>query len=281
MSLSLTNVSYGFGGISVLNGINLNTEVGEWLAVLGANGSGRSTLAEIMAGLRRPQGGKVFYAGMDIWHRSGRTARGQLGLVMQRAENQFLGDTVFDDVAFGPRQKTNNVEEIARAVRRGLELTDFDVDELKDRSPLEFSGGQRRRLAVAGILALKPSVLILDEPFAGLDCQARQDMVQLLLKLRERSGMTIVTLTSDLELISESTRMVLLMDGQIALAGNLRDFIANQLLCREAGIVMPETIHLALELRERGWNVPVVGPEGALEAAIAGEWRQRSQAKHA
>jgi energy-coupling factor transport system ATP-binding protein len=196
---------------------------------------------------------------------------------MQRAEDQFLGDTVYDDVAFGPSQTSRDRNHIDLAVRRALELVDFDLGEVAGRSPLEFSGGQRRRIAVAGLLALNPSILVLDEPFAGLDGQARNDMGALLLRLRRR-GMTILTLTSELELASEASRLALLIHGEIGLIGDVRDFVANQRLCREAGIMLPEPIQLALELRDRGWNVPVFGGEGALELAIAREWRQRERA---
>lgn len=262
----------------VLSHLSLDVQDGEWLAIVGANGSGRTTLAEIASGLRRPQVGRVLFDGDDIWHRSGRRFRTRLGLVMQRAEDQFLGKTTFEDIAFGPRQTSRDPVHIEMAVKRALDLVDFQLEDVRDRSPLEFSGGQRRRLTVAGILALDPSVLILDEPFAGLDCQARNDMVQLLLRLRERRGMTVVSLTSDLEFVSDATRMALLMNGEIGLMGDIRDFVANQRLCREAGIMLPERIRLALELRDRGWNVPVLGQNGALEAAIAREWRGRKHA---
>ena len=146
---------------------SLDLEDTEWLAIVGANGSGRSTLAEIGAGLRRPQSGRILFDGQDIWHRSGRGLRRRLGLVMQRAEDQFLGDTVYDDVAFGPSQVSGDPAHIRVAVNRALEMVDFDVDDVGARSPLEFSGGQRRRLAVAGILALDPAVLVLDRALRG------------------------------------------------------------------------------------------------------------------
>jgi energy-coupling factor transporter ATP-binding protein EcfA2 len=278
MQLRLEGIGYAHGGEPVLSGLSLDPEAGEWLAIIGANGSGRSTLAEIATGLRRPQHGRVLVDGHDIAHPNGRRLRRRLGLVMQRAEDQFLGDTVYDDIAFGPAQRSRDPEEIRVAVSQALELVGFDLDEIGSRSPLEFSGGQRRRLAVAAILALKPVVLVLDEPFAGLDGEARSDMVTLLSALRSAGGMTIVTLTSDIDSAAGASRMALLLQGQIGLIGDLGDFVANQELCRQAGIVLPEPIRLALALRDRGWNVPVLGSEGALEAAITAEWRQRRRA---
>lgn len=278
MSLKLTDVGYSHGRLPILSDLSLDIEEGEWLAVVGGNGSGRSTLAQIAAGLRRPQSGHVLLEGHNLWSKGGRLARRHVGLVMQRAEDQFLGQTVFDDIAFGPRQYTQDSDAIEQSVRRALAQVDFDMDDVGPRSPLHFSGGQRRRLAVAGILALSPSVLILDEPFAGLDHEARAGMALLLDRLIERQSITVFTLTSQVELVFQASRMALLHQGQIAFAGNLADFVANQALCREAGVLMPEPIRLSLALRERGWSVPILGSEGALEAAVAREWRQRKRA---
>jgi energy-coupling factor transport system ATP-binding protein len=278
MPLTLADIRYVFGRRVVIDELFLELEDGEWLAVVGANGAGRSTLAEMAAGLRRPISGEILLDGQDIWGKDGQQARRRLGLVMQRAEDQFLGDTVFEDLAFGPRQTLEDEDEIEDRVRNALDLVDFDLEEVRERSPLGFSGGQRRRLAVAAIVALDPSVLILDEPFAGLDASARQEMADLLQRLRERRNTTILTFTSDLELIGRASRMALLVRGEIGLVGDLRDFVANQWLCREAGVMLPENIRLALELREKGWNVPVLGPDGALEAAIANEWLRRKRA---
>lgn len=278
MPLRFTDVCYGYGRKRVIDGLSMELEDGEWLAIVGANGAGRSTLAEMAVGLRRPLAGHIIFDGHDIWSREGRKLRKRLGLVMQRAEDQFLGQTVYEDMAFGPRQMFTDSGRIDRSVRQALEAVDFELDEVETRPPLEFSGGQRRRLAVAGILALDPTVLVLDEPFAGLDGQAREDMSKLLSRLRQRGRMSIVTMTSDIELVSDASRMALLVNGAIGLTGDIRDFVANQRLCREAGISLPERIRLALGLRERGWKVPVFGPAGALEAAVADEWRERKHA---
>jgi energy-coupling factor transport system ATP-binding protein len=278
MPLTIVGLSYRFGHHAAISNLFLDIEDGEWLAVVGANGTGRSTLAEMAAGLRRPTSGSILLDGTDIWGKEGHETRRRLGLVMQRAEDQFLGDTVFEDLAFGPRQTIEDEDEVGARVRDALELVDFDLDEVRDRSPLDFSGGQRRRLATAAIVALNPAVLILDEPFAGLDAHARQDMVDLLHRLRERRNTTVLTFTSALDLVGEASRLALLVHGEIGLVGDLRDFVANQRLCREAGLMLPEGVRLALELRERGWNVPVMGPEGALETAIANEWLRRKRA---
>ncbi len=278
MSLNLEHIGVRAGGRMVLSDFCLQLEEGEWMAVVGANGSGRSTLAQVAAGLLKPRRGCVTFNGIDIWSRDGKPARARLGLVMQRAEDQFLGETVYDDLAFGLRQRRVAEPEVERSVEETLGLVGFDLQEVRGRSPLGFSGGQRRRLAIAAILVLQPKVLILDEPFAGLDCQARLDMVQLLEVLHRRGEMTILSLTTDLDFVMQANRLALLIDGKILLVGHMPDFVANRTLCREAGIMLPEVIRLALGLRERGWTVPILGSVGALESAIASQWGQRKHA---
>jgi len=277
VSLSLSRVSVTRGRAHVLRELSLDIDDGEWLAVVGGTGSGRTTLAHVVSGLRRPRFGRVALDGLDIWRRGGQASRRRLGLVMQRAEDQFLGETVFEDTAFGPRQTFRQTELVDAAVDRALRLVGFDPAQVGSRSPHAFSGGQRRRLAVAGLLALEPSVLVLDEPFAGLDGDARVEMIALLLGLRER-GTAIVTLTSDIESVAGAGRMALLVNGEIGLTGHLRDLVANQRLCEEAGVTLPDNVRLSLELRKRGWNVPVLGPPGALEESIAREWGLRKRA---
>jgi energy-coupling factor transporter ATP-binding protein EcfA2 len=274
-TLELDNLSVSFGHRRVLNGFSLRVARDEWIALIGANGSGRSTLAEVMAAIRKPDRGSIRFDGVDLWTRRGRRARRGLGLVMQRAEDQFLGATVYEDIAFGPCQFTQDEREIESSVALALSMVDFRLEDVRDRSPMDFSGGQRRRLAVAGILALSPRVLIFDEPFAGLDSAARSDMVALLKRLRDRHGITIATLTSDLQYVREASRMALILDGSIALIGDFRDLVANSRLCQEARIRMPDSVRLALGLRQRGWNPPIFAADADIEEAVAAEWRIR------
>ena len=227
-------------------------------------------------GLTKPKRGTVLVDGKQVGG-SDEAAGPAVGLVMQRAEDQFLGDTVFEDVAFGPGLLTDDEDEIAKVVKDALASVDFDVDEVGKRSPLEFSGGQKRRLAVAGLLALKPRYLILDEPFAGLDEESRSEMVRLLVKLRA-GGTSLMTVSADLQMVTQASRLALLSAGRIELTGDLGDFVANQKLCRDAGITFPDVIRLAVGLRERGWCVPILGADGELERAIQREWSQRKRA---
>ncbi|HZT96802.1 MAG TPA: ATP-binding cassette domain-containing protein [Chloroflexota bacterium] len=278
MPLTLERIGLTRRGRMPLQDLNLEVDDGSWLAVVGANGSGRSTLAEVATGLRKPQTGRVLLDGEDIWSREGKVLRDRLGLVMQRAEDQFLGMTVYDDVAFGPRDRCTDEAEIHAAVTEALRMVGFELDDVAGRSPLQLSGGQRRRVAVAAILAIRPDVLILDEPFAGLDAEARQDMARLLNALTGSGERTVITLTSDLQEVQGAGRIAVLAEGRIVLTGSLADMVANRRVCREAGVTLPDRIRIALELRERGWNVPVIGAEGKLEEAIAGEWRRRKHA---
>jgi energy-coupling factor transporter ATP-binding protein EcfA2 len=278
MSVILEGISCHRGQLQVLCDLDLVITDGEWVAIIGATGSGKSTLAEILAGLRRPQRGRLLIDGRDIWKRGGSEYRRRLGLVMQQADDQFLGRTVFEDIAFGPRHRGADAETVERQVAAALDAVGFAIDEVRDRAPQEFSGGQRRRLALAAVLVLGCSVLVLDEPLAGLDPQARIEVVSLLTRLRLERGMTIISLASDLDLCGEATLLSLLVHGQIGLTGTLPDFIANQRLLREAGIMLPERIQLVLALRECGWNVPVLADGETIAAAIAAEWRRRARA---
>ena len=193
MQLTARNITVQTGSVRVLEGLSLRAGGDEWLAVVGANGSGRSTLAAVLSGLRKPKSGHVCLDNVDIWSGSSRNARQTIGLVMQRAEDQFLGATVFDDVAFGPRQLGLDSAEVEAASAAALSMVGYHLEEVRDRSPLEFSGGQRRRLAVAGVLALNRRILVFDEPFAGLDADARVQMKDLVVELLGQS-VTVVTL---------------------------------------------------------------------------------------
>lgn len=278
MPVELREICYSYARRSVLRDLNLVVEDGEWLAIVGATGSGRSTLAGILAGLRRPQRGHVLVDGHDIWTRRGRMQRHRLGLVMQRAEDQFVGSTVYEDIAFGPQCQGLSPSDTEPVVCAALSAMGFELEEVRDRAPQDFSGGQRKRLALAAILTLDPSVLVLDEPFVGLDVMARADLCVLLSGLRASKGITVVSLTSYLDQIGDAHRLALIVDGRVGLTGDMRDLVANQLSLREAGVSLPEQLQLALALRERGWNVPLLSRKGMLEAAIAREWNTQAHA---
>jgi energy-coupling factor transport system ATP-binding protein len=180
MSIEIKNVSYTYTpktpfAQQALNNVNLTVEKGEFVAVIGQTGSGKSTLAEHIAGLLKPSKGQVCIDGIDVNEKSpkAKSARQKVGMVFQYPEEQLFAETVYEDIAFGPRNQGKTPEEVDGAVRRAMEVVALDFDTFATRSPFQLSGGQMRRVAMAGIFAMETDYLILDEPSAGLDPQSR------------------------------------------------------------------------------------------------------------
>lgn len=239
--------------------IDLEIEDGEFIGLIGHTGSGKSTLIQHLNGLLRPTSGTIIIDGMDIFGQEMdmKTLRQQVGLVFQYPEYQLFEETVYKDVAFGPQKLNLSDGEIDKRIRESMELVGLDFDEVKDRSPFELSGGQRRRVAIAGVLAMKPEVLILDEPAAGLDPRGKNEILSQIKTLHDRYKLTTILVSHSMEDIAKLVdRIVVMSKGSIVLVGTPREVFAQGDLLEEIGLDIPQIAKLMGGLRERGMNVP-------------------------
>lgn len=263
MPIKLDNVSYTYAPgtpheIRALRNVNLNIEDGEFVGVMGTTGSGKSTLIQLIAGLIAPTEGKILLDGEDInakkYDRD--VLHRRIGLVFQYPEYQLFETTVERDVAFGLQHQGLTKEETASAVRTALETVGFDYDEVRDKSPLSFSGGEKRRIAIAGVLAPKPRVLILDEPIAGLDPLSRQDFLTMVDGLNAQ-GVTVIMISHNADALSEHAgRIIVLRDGALIRDGSAKHIFSDYYDLIRGGIGVPQVRQAVQLLRERGVNMP-------------------------
>lgn len=262
MSIVLENVSYtyGKGGTDcrqALHDINLEIQEGEFLAVVGHTGSGKSTLIQLLNGLERATEGKIYFRGEDIYSKnfSMKKLRSKVGLVFQYPEHQLFEATVIKDVEFGP--KNMGQEPLQVELNSYQALKDVGIgEELLDASVLALSGGQKRRVAIAGVIAMQPEFLVLDEPMAGLDPAGRQEIFALLKKLHKERGITIVFVSHSMEDVAEyADRVIVMNQGQIVLDGEPRKVFCYEKELEQIGLGVPQTTHLMHSLAENGAQV--------------------------
>ena len=237
-----------------LEDINLTIKDGEVLALIGHTGSGKSTLAQHLNGLLVPTAGRVLLDGQDINQKgSGRRAlRFQIGLVFQYPEHQLFEETVYKDIAFGPKNMGLDAEQIDARVREAMGQVGLVFDEMKDRSPFELSGGQMRRVALAGVLAMQPRVLVLDEPTAGLDPSARDFLLGDIKRLNEQ-GTTVVMISHAMDEVARlATRVAVLEKGRLVMEGPTAQIFSQQERLSAMGLDIPEGFKLAHRLKEHG-----------------------------
>ncbi len=244
--------------VTALKDINLTIDSGEFIGLVGHTGSGKSTLAQLLNGLIEPTEGTVYYNGQDIFAEGYnlKDVREKVGLVFQYPEHQLFEETVADDISFGPKNLGLDEEEITERVRRSLDLVGLDYEEFRDRSPFNLSGGQQRRVAIAGVLALEPEVLILDEPSAALDPTGRRKLLSLLEDLHQNMGLTIILITHRMEQVARLASRVVVMDnGKIALDGTPEHVFQNQEYLQELSLDLPALTMILSRLNERGLDV--------------------------
>ncbi len=239
---------------------NISFEInrGEVTGIIGHTGSGKSTLIQHMNALLKPTSGKVYLNGQDINEskQSMREARSKVGLVFQYPEHQLFEETVYKDIAFGPKNMKLNADEIDARVRAAAGFVGIDEDML-ERSPFDLSGGQKRRIAIAGVVAMLPDVLILDEPMAGLDPRGRHDIMENLLGYREETGAAILIVTHSMEEAARfATRMIVLNKGTIAYDGTPAEVFSHGQELESMGLAVPEMTSLANRLRDKGVRLP-------------------------
>lgn len=285
MPIELREVSYIYGkgtpfAHEALSNVNLTIEDGEIVGIIGHTGSGKSTLVQHLNGLLKPTSGQVLIDGVDITGQGVnlRDIRRKVGLVFQYPEYQLFEETVAADVAFGPTNLGLDGAEVEERVRTALTMVKLDYEALKDRSPFELSGGQKRRVALAGVLAMQPKVLVLDEPSAGLDPQSRDELLELIANLHDEYGMSIVFVTHNMsEAARLASRLVVMHKGRVVMDGTPREIFRKGAELESIGLGLPEITVLMNRLASAGVdvNTDVLTVEEARDAILA--WLKRGK----
>ena len=259
MSITVENLTYTYSkGLPnetrALEDVSFQLEPGEFAAVIGHTGSGKSTLMQQLNGLLRPDSGKITVGEVCITDPSTKMTevRRKVGLVFQYPEYQLFEETVAKDVAFGPKQVGMTGEELDRVVEESIRLTGLNYEEVKERSPFELSGGQKRRVAIAGVLAMKPEILILDEPTAGLDPSAHRDVLELIRRIHRQERMTILLVSHNMGDIAELVDRVLVMNrGKLVMNGTPAEVFSRGEPLWEMGLGLPPATEFMERLKDR------------------------------
>ena len=241
-----------------LDDVNLVIEDGEFLALIGHTGSGKSTLIQHLNGLLEPSSGRILVDNIDITNKETKLTdiRKKIGLVFQYPEYQLFEETIEKDIAFGPNNLGLSEEEVSERVKKSMEMVGLDYETYKDVSPFDLSGGQKRRVAIAGVIAMEPKVLILDEPTAGLDPKGRDDILEQIKILHEKYKMTIVLVSHSMEDVGKlAERIVVMNKGKIALMGKPAEIFKEVETLENIGLAVPQVTYLMRALREKGFNV--------------------------
>ncbi|HNX14638.1 MAG TPA: energy-coupling factor transporter ATPase [Oscillospiraceae bacterium] len=241
---------------TALDRVSFDVEKGEFLGVIGHTGSGKSTLMQMLNGLLKPTGGEIGFNGENIQAKGYKLheLRFAVGMVFQYPEYQLFEETVYKDIAFGPKNMGLKPDEIDRRVRRAAQFCGLR-DELLERSPFELSGGQKRRAAIAGVIAMEPKVLILDEPAAGLDPGGRERILDQIKNYREQTGSTVLLVSHSMEEIAKYCEKVLVLEkGRVLLHDSTKAVFARADLLHDTGLDIPEITKVLLKLREMGYD---------------------------
>ncbi|WP_302157038.1 energy-coupling factor transporter ATPase [uncultured Acidaminococcus sp.] len=266
MSIQVDHISYTYMTHTslekkALDDVSFTLEKGEFVALIGHTGSGKSTLAEHLNGLLHPMAGKVLVDGVDLAAKTpeAKAARNRVGMVFQYPEHQLFAETIYEDIAFGPRNQGKTEQEVEEAVRSAMEFVDLDFDSFAQRSPFQLSGGQMRRVAIAGVVAMEPDYLIMDEPSAGLDPISRDSIFGQLRKIFEKRKMGVLLITHSMEEAAQyASRLLVMSDSRLQLDGPARELFTHERAKLEAlSVDVPESVKLAEELRQQG--LPIEG----------------------
>ena len=236
-----------------LNGVSFHVKQGEWLSIIGHNGSGKSTTVRLINGLLEAESGEIIIDGDkltvdNVWEK-----RRQIGMVFQNPDNQFVGATVEDDVAFGLENQGIPLEEMRERVKQALDLV--GMSEFKSREPARLSGGQKQRVAIAGVVALRPNIIILDEATSMLDPEGRLDLIRTVKDIKDRYNMTVLSITHDLDEVALSDRVIVMKEGQVESISRPEElFLRPDLL--DLDLDQPFTANLAEQLRQVGFDLP-------------------------
>lgn len=276
--IELKEISFIYGKktpyeITALDKVSLNIEQNLITGLIGHTGSGKSTLVQMLNGILRPSEGTVIIDGEDIWKKPKKIAgvRYKVGMVMQYPEYQLFADTVKDDIAYGPKNMGLPPEEIEKRVQESAEFCGIDKETLS-KSPFDLSGGQKRRVALAGVMAMNPKILVLDEPAAGLDPKGRREILGGIKKYREKSGTTVIIVSHSMEdMAMYCDRVVVMAQAKVLLEGTTQEVFSQSQLLKENGLDVPEITNLAVKLREKGIEIPnnIYTVDEALKSLLA------------
>ena len=264
MSIKIVNLEHIFSPgtpfeTMALRNINLEIADNSLTAIIGQTGSGKSTLIQHFNGLMLPTTGEVFVNGLDTRNKKERhQIRSQVGIVFQYPEHQLFEETVEADICFGPKNMGITGDALQQRLKKALQAVSLPETILSE-SPFDLSGGQMRRVAIAGVLAMEPEILVLDEPTAGLDPVARRSILNMIDRIRDNKDITIILVTHDMEEVAQYANRVIVMNkGLIALDGTPREVFAATELLREIGLDVPPITALFQQLRSKGWDLPEV-----------------------
>ena len=256
-----------------LDKVSFEIEKGEFVAIIGHTGSGKSTLVSHLNGLLKPESGSVFLDGEDIFKKgyNMRNARFKVGLVFQYPEHQLFEETVYKDIAFGPTNMGLSKEEVHKRVISAAKSLELRSEILK-KSPFELSGGQKRRVAIAGVIAMQPEVLVLDEPAAGLDPAGRERVMRLITDYKNKSGKTVVIVSHSMEDAARyADKILVLNEGKLFLCGNADSVFDSSDALSQIGLNVPPITQVVSKLRENGIDIPknIYTPQAAADALLS------------
>lgn len=260
MDINFKNVSFVYGEKTpfeklALDNIDLTIKKGEFVGIIGHTGSGKSTLIQHFNGILKPTSGDVFIGDMNTKDKELAKSglRYKIGLVFQYPEYQLFEETIEKDIAFGPKNMGLSEEEVTERVKEAMEIVGLDYEAKKDKSPFEISGGQKRRVAIAGILAMKPDILILDEPTAGLDPKGRDELFFQIKRLYEKNNITIVLISHSMEDVAKLVnRIIIMKNGQIHLDKSTKEAFSDVDDLKKVGLNVPQITELMDILRKKG-----------------------------
>ncbi len=263
MIIKINNLSYIYGPntpfeIKALDDINLEIEEGDFIGLIGHTGSGKSTLVQHLNGLMKPTSGDIFVDGINIVKKDAnlKLLRQKVGLVFQYPEHQLFEETVYKDIAFGPKNLGLDKDEIHLRVKEAMEAVGLDYEDLKDRSPFELSGGQKRRVAIAGVIAMKPKVLVLDEPTAGLDPHGRDEILGEVKELFQNGGITIILVSHSMEDVAKMVDRILVMhNGKIVMDGPTREVFKRADELESMGLGIPQITSFMRSFKAKGNDI--------------------------
>jgi energy-coupling factor transport system ATP-binding protein len=263
MSIKIENLTHVYMPKSpfekiALDNVSIEIADGDFVALIGHTGSGKSTLIQHMNGLLKPSKGKILVDGIDITAKGVKLTdiRKKVGLVFQYAEYQLFEETIEKDIAFGPKNLGLSEEEISKRVKKSIEMVGLSYEEYKNKSPFDLSGGQKRRVAIAGVIAMEPKILILDEPTAGLDPKGRDDVLRQIQRLHKEYGMTIILVSHSMEDVANiALKVVVMNQGKVVLQGMPKEIFKEVEILEKIGLGVPQVTYLIQALRAKGFKV--------------------------